>query len=87
MATHSSVLAWRIPGTAAIYGVAQSRTRLKGLSSSSSSSRQGTTPYVFKELIIAPSHDLGSELGIFKLLVISFLTTSQVGTFLIHQRS
>ena len=37
MATHSSVLAWRIPGTggawwAAIYGVAQSRTRLKWLS-------------------------------------------------------
>ena len=31
MATHSSVLAWRIPGT----GVAQSQTRLKGLSSSS----------------------------------------------------
>ena len=35
MATHSSVLAWRIPGIrqgarwAAIYGVAQSRTRLK----------------------------------------------------------
>ena len=43
MATHSSVLAWRIPGTggawwAAVYGVAQSRTRLKRLSSSSSSS-------------------------------------------------
>ena len=42
MTTHSSVLAWRIPGTggswAAIYGVAQSRTRLKRLSSSSSSS-------------------------------------------------
>ena len=45
MATHSSVLAWRIPGTgavgvgawwAAVYGVAQSRTRLKQLSSSSS---------------------------------------------------
>ena len=45
MATHSSVLAWRIPGEnprdggawwAAIYGVAQSQTRLKGLSSSSS---------------------------------------------------
>ena len=37
MATHSSVLAWRIPGTgacwAAVYGVAQSRTRLKRLSS------------------------------------------------------
>ena len=35
MATHSNVLAWRIPGTeggawwAAVYGVAQSRTRLK----------------------------------------------------------
>ena len=34
MATHSSVIAWRIPGTggawsAAVYGVAQSRTRLK----------------------------------------------------------
>ena len=39
MATHSSVLALRIPGTgkpgwAAVYGVAQSRTRLKRLSSS-----------------------------------------------------
>ena len=34
MATHSSVLVWRIPGTggpwwAAVYGVAQSWTRLK----------------------------------------------------------
>ena len=43
MATYSSVLAWRIPGTGepgglAVYGVAQSRTRLKRLSSSSSSS-------------------------------------------------
>ena len=32
MATHSSVLAWRIPGTgaswAAVYGVTQSRTQL-----------------------------------------------------------
>ena len=39
MATHSSVLAWRIPGDggawwAAIYGVTQSQTRLKQLSSS-----------------------------------------------------
>ena len=39
-ATHSSVLAWRIPGSgepggAAVYGVAQSRTQLKRLSSSS----------------------------------------------------
>ena len=41
MATHSSVLAWKIPGTgesgwAAVLGVAQSWTRLKRLSSSSS---------------------------------------------------
>ena len=34
MATHSSILAWRIPGTGWVYGVAQSRTRLKQLSSS-----------------------------------------------------
>ena len=40
MATHASVLAWRIPGTAepgglpAVYGVTQSQTRLKQLSSS-----------------------------------------------------
>ena len=42
MATHSSVLAWRIPRDgawwAAVYGVAQSQTQLKGRSSSSSSS-------------------------------------------------
>ena len=42
MATHSSVLAWRIPGTggawwAAVSGVAQSWTRLKRLGGSSSS--------------------------------------------------
>ena len=42
MATHSSVLAWKIPRTGepgAVYGVAQNRTWLKQLSSSSSSSR------------------------------------------------
>ena len=41
MATHSSILAWRIPGTGKpggllSYGVTQSRTRLKRLSTSSS---------------------------------------------------
>ena len=35
VATHSSVLAWRIPGMQEPGGVAQSRTRLKRLSSSS----------------------------------------------------
>ena len=49
MATHSSVITWRIPGTggpwwAAIYGVAQSWTRMKQLSSSSSSN---TLPRLF----------------------------------------
>ena len=41
MATRSSVLAWRIPGAwwAAVYGVTQSRTWLKRLSSSSNSSK------------------------------------------------
>ena len=43
MATHTSVLAWRIPGTGEPGGlpsrVAQSRTRLKRLSSSSSKLR------------------------------------------------
>ena len=44
MATHSSVLAWRIPGTAEpgglpSMGVAQSQTRLKRLSSSSAALR------------------------------------------------
>ena len=42
MATHSSVLVWRIPGGAwwaAVCGVAQSWTRLKRLSSSSSSKK------------------------------------------------
>ena len=47
MATHSSVLAWRISGTgrawrAAVYGVTQNRTRLKRLSSSSSNHEYST---------------------------------------------
>ena len=48
MATHSSVLAWRIAGTgrarwAAVYGVAQSPTRLKRLSSRRSEVSQTKT--------------------------------------------
>ena len=52
MATHSSVLAWRIPGTgacwAAVCRVTQSRTRLKRLSSSSINSKRSISsqPYV-----------------------------------------
>ena len=46
MATHSSVLAWRIPGMggawwAAVYGVTRSWTRLKRLSSSSNAGDLG----------------------------------------------
>ena len=55
MATHSSILAWRIPGTVAwwtaIYGVAQSQTRLTWLSSSSSSS-------IHQTAVISCSHPL-----------------------------
>ena len=48
MATHSSVHAWRVPGTGepAVYGVAQSRTRLKRLSSSSMLQHHHTSIYV-----------------------------------------
>ena len=53
MATHSSILAWRIPETgtwwAAIGGVAQSRTRLMRLSSSS------------KKLSPASSENVGAD--------------------------
>ena len=46
MATHSSVLAWRIPGMGEPGGcrLSQSRTRLKWLSSSSSSAMYGAFP-------------------------------------------
>ena len=54
MAIHSSIIAWRIPGTgewwAAVYGVAQSRTRLKRLSSSSSKQAKVQTTH-FRKLI------------------------------------
>ena len=56
MATHSSVLAWRIPGTeescwAAVYGVAQSWTGLSmgletGLKRLSSSSSNSSSSYI-----------------------------------------
>ena len=52
MATHSRTLAWRIPWTefrawwAAVHGVAQSRTQLKQLSSSSSSCRVCNLPLI-----------------------------------------
>ena len=51
MATHSSVLAWRIPGTGEPGGLPSmgpdSQTRLKRLSSSSSSSSRATNIFIF----------------------------------------
>ena len=49
MATHSSVLAWRIPGDggawwAAVCGVAQSRTRLKDLAAAAAVEQAGRVP-------------------------------------------
>ena len=70
MATHSRVLAWRIPGTeewwASVYGVAQSWTRLKRLSSSSSSN----SIYVFFFLFITViSPHLVREVLLISLLI------------------
>ena len=52
MATHSSVLSWRISGTAEPGGLpsmgSQSRTRLKRLSSSSKKAKQASIPAVMK---------------------------------------
>ena len=55
MATHSSVLAWRLPGTgeawwAAVYGVTQSRTQLKRLSSSSTTDQTMSSATALVEL-------------------------------------
>ena len=65
MATHSSVLAWRIPGMAEPGGLpsmgSHSQTRLKRLSSSSSSSRiltECSTDQGFKASILGPQGHL-----------------------------
>ena len=64
MATHSSVLAWRIPRNrgawwAAVYGVAESRTRLKRLSSSSRQIKGGVSFALFS-IISRVAQDLGN---------------------------
>ena len=60
IATHSSVLAWRIPRDwgawwAAVCGVAQSRTRLKWLSSSSSMRLDELLGKLFKNILEMPT--------------------------------
>ena len=56
MATHSSVLAWRIPGRGAlwtaVYGVTQSRTRLKPRSSSSSKTSTSFFLFIISQLVL-----------------------------------
>ena len=56
MATHSTILAWRIPGTQEPSGlpsvVAQSRTRLKRLSSSS---RSNVWKVLVHPLLVSPN--------------------------------
>ena len=71
MATHSSVLAWRIPGTAEPGGLppmgAHSRTRLKRLSSSSfscfsSQARERGAQQVWPTGLVAPWHVGSSQI-------------------------
>ena len=74
MATYSSVLAWRIPGTGEpgglpIYGVAQSQTRLKQLSSSSIHIH--TYIHIFKDPITIPSvFNQSCSLALMKLSIL-----------------
>ena len=68
MATHSSVLAWRIPGTGEpvglpVFGVTQSRIRLKRLSSSSRGWEQGLMANDYKE-------NLGDDGNVLKAKII-----------------
>ena len=68
MATHSSVLAWRIPGTGEPGGLpslgSQSRTRLKRFSSSSSSGSDGKeSAYNAGDLGLIPGSRRSSEEG------------------------
>ena len=62
MATHSSMLVWRIPGTgawwAAVYGVTQSQTRLMWLSSGSSSMGQFCLAKMYLQVLTPSTSDL-----------------------------
>ena len=89
MATHSSVLAWRIPGMggawwAAVHGVAQSWTQLKWLSSSSRQLFLGIQPRININFYYIPSNEIYASYQYFfyqwKIiliyqLVISFLNS------------
>ena len=98
MATHSNVLAWRIPGMAgplwaAVYGVAQSRTRLERLSSSSSSQyitvmHNKSVYYRLKQIIFSLFVLMGYKqmLDIFKWqITIKLLVFDSILDFIITQ--
>ena len=78
MATHSSVLAWRIPGTGEPGGlpsrVTQSRTRLKRLSSSSSSEFK----HIFLKFFICTSIWLDLIDKVFILFIMHFLISGNI---------
>ena len=68
MATHSSVFAWGIPGTggawwAAVYGVAQSQTPLKRLSSSivQEQDREVSSHRFYSTLFKVPARAISEE--------------------------
>ena len=79
MATRSSVLAWRIPGTgepwAAIYGVTQNWTRLKRLSS-------GSSCYI-REAYLSVFFFFFKFYFIFKLYIIVLVLPNILSSFLI----
>ena len=81
MATHSSALAWRIPGMgqpgwAAVYGVAQSWTRLKRFSSSSSINSFGVVTAFQRTLLV-----LCCPLVTFMLISILLCKYSKLGIY------
>ena len=80
MATHSSVLAWRIPGTGSLVGchlwVAQSWTRLKWLSSSSSS-------MYCKHRRIETDYALDLTINFLELNIVSYSSTRSNHAFVI----
>ena len=89
MATHSIILAWIIPGTGAwwatIYGVAQSRTWLMWLSSSSSMSQIVLPVFSSKSFIVSSvtfrSLFVSPIDSIFGMLLLLFLSSVTINLF------
>ena len=89
LATHSSVLAWRIPGTGEpgglpVYGVTQSWTQLKQLSSSSSSSKRDKWPKESNKIIqtFIWTVSLGYEWYTIHCMCLSWTTSTHFEVFI-----